>query len=412
MMKNTLLTFGLLFGFISAFSQNNPEIDSFQKYSDSLNKKLRVDVTAKDYTASINLLKEWKKNYNGLKPEVKHEFSDVPYSLYYNLACYTALSGDQNTALNYLDTAINKGYDNYFHLIADTDLNGLHANKRFKTLAANLRERKDYGYILKKSGPYSIKDNRPIPAFTYQDASTPELVKFKTRYNLDSISGNGDEISKMKNLLLWVHNTVRHDGSSNNPKQKNAIDLIEICKKENRGVNCRMLSTILKDAYQAEGLKTRIVTCSPKDTTDFDCHVITAVWSNTLNKWLWMDPTNNAYISDEKGNLLSIEEVRTKLVKNEILIVNENANWNNKRKVTKDDYLDSYMSKNLYWIECSIKSEWDIETRAPGSPAIEYVSLYPGSFSTIGGKDKRQTKSMIDYATNNPQLFWQKPNDK
>ena len=411
-MKKMLSTLCLLFTFFSVFSQKTPKTDSFQKYSDSVNTKLLAVVAVKNYTAAINVLKDWSASYNLLDTQTKKYFGDLPNNIYYNLACCAALSGNHIIALNYLDTALIKGYDDYFHLIADSDLNGLHEENRYKNITAALREKKDYGYILKNSGPYSTKDQRPLPSFTYQDASTPELEKLRKRYNLDSISGNGDEISKMKNLLLWVHNTVRHDGNSENPKQKNAIDLIEICKKENRGVNCRMLSTILKDAYQAEGLKTRIVTCSPKDTTDFDCHVITIVWSNTLNKWLWMDPTNNAYISDEKGNLLSIEEVRTKLVKNEPLIVNENANWNNKQKVIKKNYLDSYMSKNLYWIQCPVKSEWDIETRTPGKETVEYVTLYPGNFSTIDGKDKKETKYSVYYATKNPAEFWQKPSSR
>jgi len=37
---------------------------------------------------------------------------------------------------------------------------------------------------------------------------------------------------------------------------------------------------------------------------------INAVYSNTLNKWLWIDPTNDAYAMNEKGELLSIAEDR------------------------------------------------------------------------------------------------------
>ena len=60
------------------------------------------------------------------------------------------------------------------------------------------------------------------------------------------------------------------------------------------------MATILKDAYQAMGYPARTVTCMPKDTADFDCHVITVVWSKQQQKWIWMDPTFNAYVSDEK----------------------------------------------------------------------------------------------------------------
>ena len=53
--------------------------------------------------------------------------------------------------------------------------------------------------------------------------------------------------------MHWVHNAVRHDGSSRNPTSRNAIDLIEVCRKENRGINCRMMAQVLNECYLAMG---------------------------------------------------------------------------------------------------------------------------------------------------------------
>jgi hypothetical protein len=66
------------------------------------------------------------------------------------------------------------------------------------------------------------------------------------------------------------------------------------------------------------------------------------------------------------------------------------------------------MSKNLYWLQCSAKSEWDIETHKPAMANIEYINLYPGSFNSIHKYVKSSGNSM-EYATNNPDYFWQKP---
>ena len=33
-----------------------------------------------------------------------------------------------------------------------------------------------------------------------------------------------------------------------------------------------------------------------------------------MKKWLWIDPTFDAYVMNEKGELLSIEEVRERLI--------------------------------------------------------------------------------------------------
>ena len=168
--------------------------------------------------------------------------------------------------------------------------------------------------ILKGSDKYNINDNRPIPKFTYQSMDNQNLVKIRKDFNLDSVAGKGNEIYRILSLMHWVHNIVKHDGSSNNPALRNAIDLIAVCKKENRGVNCRMMATILNECYLSMGIKSRFITCWPKDTTDIDCHVINMVYSNSLNKWIWIDPTFDAYVMNEKGELLGIQEVRERLI--------------------------------------------------------------------------------------------------
>lgn len=36
-----------------------------------------------------------------------------------------------------------------------------------------------------------------------------DLVRVRSRAHLDSIAGSGDELSKIRNLMHWVHNAVR-----------------------------------------------------------------------------------------------------------------------------------------------------------------------------------------------------------
>ena len=62
-------------------------------------------------------------------------------------------------------------------------------------------------------------------------------------------------------------------------------------------------------------------------------------------------PTNNAWVMDENGIMLSVQEVRERLRDGRPVILNEEANWNNQQKITKEYYLDSYMAKNLYSIK-------------------------------------------------------------
>lgn len=328
-----------------AYSQTGGATDEFEQSYKIANQLINESLAKKDYKMAeiqtIGFINQFKK----MSARTQTKYAVLIPNHYYNLSCMAALGGNKSKAILYLDSAFQHGYYNYRHTLADDDLNSLRGEQQFKVVLQKIREKGDLVYVLQQSGNYNNKDSRTSVAFTYQSAKAPELVKFRKQYKLDSVSGNGDEISKIKNLLLWAHHAVRHDGSSDNPVKRNAADLIEICKKENRGVNCRMMATVLRDACQAMGFKARVVTCMPKDTADLDCHVINVVWSEKLNKWLWMDPTFNAYVSDDKGTLLNIEEVRNKLVRGEALVLNDDANWNDKEKKTKEDYLDYYMSK-------------------------------------------------------------------
>lgn len=234
----------------------------------------------------------------------------------------------------------------------------------------------DFKQKLKKAKKYNYSDDRYIPEFSYQPIENRNLIKIRRKFNLDSIAGTGNEISKILNLLHWIHNIIRHDGSRESPKLKNAIDLIKICKKESSGVNCRMMATILNECYLSIGIKSRFVTCMPKETEFNDCHVINTVYSYDLKRWIWIDPTNDAYVMDEKGELLGIEEIRERLINGKRLILNPEANWNKKQSRTKEEYLDNYMAKNLYRMQTPLISEYNSETWRDGKE-ITYIELLP-----------------------------------
>lgn len=129
-------------------------------------------------------------------------------------------------------------------------------------------------------------------------------------------------------------------------------------------MNCRGLATVLNECYLSMGIPSRVITCMPKTYIN-DCHVINAVYSSTLGKWLWIDPTNNAWVTDEQGNLLSVEEVRARLRNGQPVQVNEDANWNNEKKTTTEDYLYEYMAKNLFYLE-SWTRLWVQHGKRPG----------------------------------------------
>lgn len=271
--------------------------------------------------------------------------------------------------------------------------------------------------MLKKAAAYNYKDSRYVPPFTYQSQDNPNLVRIRQEFKLDSVAGKGNEISRILNVLHWVHNVVRHDGGSTNPVLKNAIDLIKVCRTEKRGVNCRMMATILNECYLSLGFKSRYVTCMPKEIKFDDCHVINMVYSNELKKWIWVDPTFDAYVMNEKGELLGLAEVRERLINDKPLILNPESNWNREASETKENYLDYYMAKNLYRVQCTVSSEYDTESFKEGK-TLTYLELLPldgleqvpqKSESQDVKSGQRTKNSYVNYKTNNPDLFWTKP---
>ncbi len=224
-----------------------------------------------------------------------------------------------------------------------------------------LREYSDFDNSLKK-----ISDD-----FYYSAATNENLIKLRKKYKLDEVAGNGTETEKIINLMKWAHNIVEHDGSSENPKPRNALDLISVCEKEKRGVNCRMLATILNEAYLSMGFFSRHITCLPFDKEDSDCHVINIVFSKSLDKWLYMDPSFEMFFMDANSNLLSIIEVREKMINNETLLLNDKLNHNG-NPIETEDYL-RYMAKNLFRFSCPLGSEFGYESKEGKKYWVELI---------------------------------------
>lgn len=410
------MTFCFAFTKVRSQTDTNKDFTLYAKTQDNLMHKAYEQRDTKTYT---KILEEFETKYEKLSTADKAYFRGNYINSVYNLSCTYSLLNEKTKALEYLDKSIRVGYDNYAHIKVDTDLDNIRNEETYTKLLQSLLDRKretsDYLYILKKARKYN--DNKEIEPlkFTYQTESNPNLVALRKAFNLDSIAGQGNEVEKILNLLHWIHNLVPHDGNLDNPVVKNAMSMISVCKKDKRGLNCRGLATVLNECYLSMGIKSRFITCLPKDSLgiDNDCHVINMVYSTQLKKWLWIDPTNDAYVMDEKNNLLSIEEVRERLINDKPLFLNPDANWNHKISITKENYLYQYMAKNLYILECPLNSEYDLETKTE-SKEVNYLRLIPTEYfkksleKTIITDEKSKTKIVI-YKTNNSNTFWQTP---
>jgi len=404
-MKKLIIILLLVFARIAAHSQTNDDFHAFAKKEKGLMLKAYGN---KDVPGYKKHLDEFVAKYNKLNEKEKSNYSYYLHEEYYLLACAYAAKGDKKSAVDCLEKSKD---DDYNELLADHDLDVLRKDPRFiKFLDAAKNKVSKYQTALQAAPKYNTEGTDTLPAFTYQSPDDLNLVALKTAYNLDSVAGKGNDVSQIINLMEWVHYLMPHDGSKGNPKPKNAMSFITECRKNNKTLNCRGLAITLNEVYLAEGFKSRFVTCLPLDKKDQDCHVITIVWSASLKKWLWMDPTFMAYIMNEEGTPLSIEEVRDRLINNKPLILNPDANRNHAASQTKQEYLGYYMSKNLYKLECPAGSQYDYETGGEGKSRT-YIQLLPGNTKPAPAIsiDMHDMPSYSLYYTNNPKTFWAPP---
>ena len=107
-----------------------------------------------------------------------------------------------------------------------------------------------------------------------------------------------------------------------------------------------------------------------------------------------MDASMAAYVTDENGLLLHPGEIRQRMKDGRPLLLNKEANWNHQEKVNKEDYLDHYMAKNLYYMSGYLDN----------APGIE--SEHNAAYYTLAPEGE---KVHIGITVYDDAWFWQKP---
>ncbi len=392
-----LLSFSLVFSTV-ATAQTQISIEDYELQREILSDKLYEHLEKQEFRISEKYAFEAIDLFKQLSKENQENYKSLQGSNFYDLACVYAVQKQTKKAVDAFEKAVNEyNWDNYSHAKQDNDLNNIRTDKRFIALLENIREKGDLLYILRQSGKYQYDERTDLPDFKYEVAENYNLKNVKDFFNLDSIAGQGDEISKIINLMTWVNDNIGHRNHYG-LCEFTSIDIYNYSKSNNSGVNCRLLAMTLNEMYLAMGFKSRYVTCMPKDSMDSDCHVINNVYSDSLKKWLWMDPSFNAYVKDENNNILSIEEVRERMIDERPLILNKDANYHGD-ETTKEWYLDYYMAKNLYWFNCVVNTQFNTESRYRWTQQT-YVALCPVGYTP----SKQQIPKVI---TNDNVYFWE-----
>ena len=194
----------------------------------------------------------------------------------------------------------------------------------------------------------------------------------------------------------FVAYNIPHDNQKEYPEYVNAIGLWEYTKTVAPAFNCRLHSILTYELLTAAGIKARYITCLPYDRNDNDCHVVNEVWLPETGKWVMIDTDMKRYVTDRKGNMLSLSEIREHFINDKKVVVYHNFD----NPSSRISYYHAYMAKNTYWFCCwgdlGFYQE-DYKTFPESKLRSRYYALVPEGFETFSGRE---------ITTNDSEQFW------
>jgi hypothetical protein len=275
---------------------------------------------------------------------------------------------------------------------------------------------REWAGLLKKHATFSAKGpGYPVDvSFQYAAPTDDNLKRLRDTYDLDRVAGQGSETDRIINLTRWVFQLTGHANNPQIPKELNAFNLIRLAKVEHKTINSYMKAVILNEVFLAMGFHSRQTHLLPHSNEEEESHFITSVYSRTLGRWILMDPDFGAYMTDEKGNILGVAEIRSRLIAGKPLVEKElvvsqsglaNA-WANLESFIDGSSYTWFLSDFMFKIRCPQNSLFN----QAAQPNRVYFELIPDGYreELLQGPKVTATGKKIIYI-NNEDLFWQKP---
>ncbi len=281
----------------------------------------------------------------------------------------------------------------------------------------NVSQGRQWAGLLREHPAFSAK----LPAypveveFHYAAPTDEDLRTLRDTYDLDAVAGRGPETDRIINLMSWVYRLTGHANKPEFPKELNALNLIPLAQEKHMTMNCAMKTIILNEVYLAMGFESRQTHLLPAENEDEESHYITSVFSRALGRWIMMDPDFGVHVTNEKGAILGIAEIRKRLITGERLVVNpvdQPPNFLARARSNVQDFIDGtsylwYLRKNIFKVECPQNSLFNQRAK----PNRLYFQLIPDGYREELLQEPKITEQGHKIVFMNDEgLFWQKPN--
>ncbi len=158
---------------------------------------------------------------------------------------------------------------------------------------------------------------------------------------IKDLDATSDEI--VFQMLAFVCDHFGHNGQERLADRRDITALIRFCEQHDNKMNCRGLAMLLASLLRLVGVKARHITCMPYEDPFSDCHVVVDCQLPS-GKRIMLDPTWRLYLTDAKGEYVSLEQFRELLLADEPVFANEDASYNGGDFDL--NYYRNYMTKN------------------------------------------------------------------
>lgn len=255
----------------------------------------------------------------------------------------------------------------------------------------------NYLELLINSPSFDYSSREPDAEFIYQAAGSEELKYLAEKWEIKKIAQTGTDFERMLKLMKWVNSSTYQDGSKPVPSPKTADNFLGLSAGENPpGLNCLATAITLTEVLLASDIPARTLTLLPLKASP-DCHVAVMAWSREYEKWIFLDPSYNAWFPGPDGIPLSPMEIRRAFQTNSIGLPSEGSGWNG--GPFDLDYLH-YLSKNFFQFYSEIESSVGYEDS--GSKRVR-VYLSPA------GINPTATLFAKKIIIRNPDIFFKPP---
>ena len=132
-------------------------------------------------------------------------------------------------------------------------------------------------------------------------------------------------------------------------------------------------------------------------------------------KWLMMNANHRAYFMGTNKNILSLTEIRNKIINREEVVFNDELGYEGSVGMIKfisklfgiDKFYKWYFSKNIFKYETVVRNEFDELT----DRTADIIQLVPSDYlnKTNTKQRLRKYERAHAYYTDNEDFFWQKP---